>query len=88
MLKLLDFYAEWCPPCQQMKPVIAEVEEELKNQVEFEVVNVDENREKAQEYEVMSIPTYVLVKDGEEVDRKMGAIEKAQFKSWIESFVG
>lgn len=74
-IELIDFYADWCGPCQQMKPVIEELEKELKD-VKFTFVNVDENNEVAQKYSVMSIPTYVIKKNGEVVDQFSGIQSK------------
>jgi len=76
MIKLLDFKADWCGPCQAMKPVIKELREELGNKVEIIEIDVDENQSKASEYGVMSIPTYIILKDGKEVDRKIGVTSK------------
>ncbi len=87
MLTLLDFYANWCAPCNAMKPVLEEVEKDLEGKITVERVNVDENSQKAQKYGVMSIPTFVLVKDGEEVDRKIGAMNKEQFEAWVKSHI-
>lgn len=84
MFKLLDFLADWCGPCLAMKPVVVEVEKVFKGRVEFEMVNVDENQQKAQEFEVMSVPTFVLIKDGQEVVRKSGVMSKEEFVSWVE----
>lgn len=77
-VKLLDFWAVWCGPCKIMEPVIEEIEKELKSQVEIEKINVDENPTKASEYGVMSIPTYVILKEGKEVGRKIGITAKAE----------
>ena len=85
MVELIDFYADWCGPCQAMKPIFEEVEKEFAGKIEFKQVDVEENHEMAQKYGVMSIPTYVIVKDGEEVARKMGAMPKESLSSWIES---
>lgn len=74
-MELIDFYADWCGPCQQMKPVIEELEKELKD-VKFTLVNVDENQEEAGKYNVMSIPTYIIKKDGKVVDQLVGAQSK------------
>jgi len=76
MIKVLDFWAEWCGPCKFMNPIIEELEKELKGKVEFEKINVDENQQKASQYQVMSIPTYIIVKDGKEQDRIIGATQK------------
>jgi len=74
-VELLDFYADWCGPCQQMKPVIEELEKELKD-VKFTMVNVDENQAEASKYNVMSIPTYIIKKGDKVVDQLVGAQAK------------
>lgn len=76
MIKLLDFWAVWCQPCRMMEPVIEELEKELKGKIEIEKINVDENQAKASEYGVMSIPTFIVLKDGKEVGRKIGVTSK------------
>ena len=76
MVKLLDFWAEWCGPCKFMEPVLEELEKELKGKVEIEKINVDEKQEMAAKYGVMSIPTYIVVKDDREVERIIGATSK------------
>lgn len=78
MIKLLDFWANWCQPCRIMNPVLDEIGEELKGSIEIEKINVDENVEIAQKYGVMSIPTYVIEKDGKEVGRKIGVTPKVE----------
>ena len=76
MVKLLDFWAEWCGPCKFMEPVLEELEKELAGKVEIERINVDEKQEIAAKYGVMSIPTYIVVKDDREVERIIGATAK------------
>lgn len=78
MVKLLDFWASWCGPCQMMKPVMEELKEELKGKIEIVEINVDADQEKAAKYGVMSIPTYVVEKDGKEAGRKIGVTSKAE----------
>lgn len=78
-VELLDFYADWCGPCQQMNPIIEELEKELKD-VKFTKINVDENQAEAQKYNVMSIPTYIIKKDGQVVDQVTGAQPKELLK--------
>lgn len=76
MVKLLDFWATWCGPCKFMEPIIEEVEKELKGKVKIEKINVDEQQDISFKYQVMSIPTYVVEKDGKEVERIIGATSK------------
>lgn len=84
MIELLDFSAEWCPPCQQMKPVFEELEKEFAGKVEFKKIDIDNEGEKAAEFKVMSVPTFVIIKDGQEISRKVGALSREVLKSWVE----
>lgn len=85
MVKVLDFWAIWCGPCKMMNPIVEELEKELSGKVEFTKINVDEDQTLAQQYGVLSIPTYVVLKDEKEVDRAVGGRGKEAFKAWIES---
>lgn len=76
MITLLDFWAEWCAPCKMMEPILEELEKELKGKAEIKKVNVDEKPEEASKFGVMGIPTYVVMKDGKEVARKVGFTPK------------
>jgi len=85
-MKLVDYYADWCGPCQMMKPIVEEVVSELG--VILEKVNVDENPDRAAKANVMSIPTFVIEDDnGNEVDRKIGGAGKEDFKAWVSSHI-
>ncbi len=85
MIKLLDFYADWCGPCKVMSPVFEELKGEYAGKVEFEKVDVESDNDIASNFGVMSIPTFVLVKDDKEIDRKVGAMPKEMVKNWIDS---
>lgn len=76
MLKLLDFWAEWCGPCKFMEPLVDELEKELAGKVTIEKINVDDNLDTSNKFQVMSIPTYVVMKDDKEVERIIGATSK------------
>lgn len=73
---LLDFWADWCGPCKRLSPIVDQVAEELSD-VKVGKVNVDQEPELAARFQVMSIPTLVVMKDGQEVNRSMGAIPKS-----------
>ena len=73
---LVDFWAPWCGPCRMVGPIIEELAEELDGDVIVGKVNVDDERDLAAAYGVMSIPTIILFKDGDEADRVIGAKSK------------
>jgi thioredoxin 1 len=78
MIKLLDFWAVWCGPCRIMEPILEEVEKEFKGKIEIVKINVDEDPATASKYGVMSIPTYVVEKEGKEVGRRVGSMPKSE----------
>lgn len=84
MMKLLDLYADWCGPCQIMKPILAELAKELTGKVEFVEINVDEKPEEAAKYGVMSIPTFIALKEDKEVGRKIGVTSKQELLKLLE----
>lgn len=84
-VKLLDLWASWCGPCKVMAPVIEELEKELAGKVEVIKINVDEKPAEAQKYGVMSIPTYIILKDGKEIGRKIGVTSKSDLVKLLQS---
>ncbi|MFW6162511.1 MAG: thioredoxin [Planctomycetota bacterium] len=82
---VVDFWAEWCGPCRKVSPIIEELAGDYGEQVVFGKMNVDENSETPVKFGIMSIPTVILFKDGEAVDKMIGARSKADYKSWIDS---
>ena len=80
---LLDFWAAWCGPCRMLSPIVDEVAEE-RTAVKVGKVNVDEQPDLAAEFGVMSIPTLIVFKNGEEIDRSVGALPKARLQALLE----
>jgi len=85
---VLDIYATWCGPCQQMMPILEELEKELGNKYKFAKLNVDEAREISIEYGVTSVPTFIFIKNNEVKGRETGYMSKQTFKEKIEEILG
>lgn len=77
---LIDFFADWCMPCIMMAPIIDELSEKFNGKIKFGKVNIDENSELAQKYNVVSIPNFVLLKDGKVIEQFMGAMSAENFE--------
>ena len=82
---LVDFYADWCGPCKMMSPVLDQLSNELEGQIKIGKANVDDDPELAGQYKVMSIPNFVLIKNGQIVDQVIGAVPKAQMLAKIQA---
>jgi thioredoxin 1 len=84
---LVDFWAEWCGPCKKIGPVLEEIAEEQSGRIQIAALNIDENLDVTRRYEVMSIPTLILFKDGEPQARIVGARGKAQLLQEISAYL-
>lgn len=82
---LVDFWAEWCGPCKKLSPLLDEIASEMGDQVKVAKVNVDNERALGMMYQVMSIPTVLLFKDGQKVDEFVGLRPKSEIVSKIEA---
>lgn len=80
---LIDFWASWCGPCKMMSPVIDEIAEEMGDRIKVCKINIDEEQNLAVKYNVMSIPTFIVLKDGKEVDRSVGVQSKDEIKGML-----
>ena len=81
---LVDFFAEWCGPCKILSPILDELQVEFKDKINIIKVNVDNNMDIAQQYNISNIPALVVLKKGEEVQRLMGFSPKQEIKENIE----
>ena len=83
-VRLKDFYADWCGPCKTQDPILEEIEEDRNGEVEFEKINVDEQQEIANEYQVRSLPTLVIENDDGVVERFIGVTQRDQIETALE----
>lgn len=84
---LVDFWASWCGPCKLAEPVLEELSETYKDKLLIMKLNVDENQEQTQKYNILSIPTTVLYKEGQEVGRQIGFAGKNAYEDLIKKGV-
>ncbi len=82
---LVDFWAEWCGPCRALGPVLEEIAVHYGEKISVVKVNIDENPQTPSQYGVMSIPTLILVKNGQVAATKMGLLSKSQLSAFIDS---
>ena len=85
---LVDFWAEWCGPCKMIAPTLAEIATEQKGKLAIGKLNVDDNPDTARRFDVMSIPTLLVFKDGQQVKRLVGAKGKGQLLQDLAEFIG
>lgn len=84
---VIDFFATWCGPCQMLAPVIKELDQEYEGRVEFYKVDVDESQECAVRYGITAMPTLVFFKDGQEVERQVGFLNKEEIKRILDDIL-
>jgi len=84
---IIDFWAEWCGPCQMFGPIFSKVAKEFPLKAQFVKVNTDKNQQAAMQFGIRSIPTIVALKEGAEVDRAMGALDEFSFTMWVDKLI-
>ena len=80
---LVDFWAPWCGPCQTAGPVIEELAKEYEGKIKVGKINIDENQKISEKYGILSIPTVIIFKNGEEVKRQVGFVGKEGYINLI-----
>jgi thioredoxin 1 len=86
-LMVVDCWAAWCGPCRMIGPVVEELAQEYQGKIVFGKLNVDENRETSQKFGIMSIPTLLVMKDGQEIDRLIGAAPKEYLEAELKKYL-
>ena len=84
---LIDFHAHWCMPCVIMSPIVDEVSKKFKGKIKVGKINVDENHEIAEKYNVRSIPTFILFKDKKIIDQFIGSISKEELEKKLKKYL-
>ena len=84
---VLDFWATWCAPCRMISPIIEELAQQFEGQVVIGKVDVEENEDLAVEYGVRNVPTILFIKNGEVVDKQVGAASKSAFEAKIKALL-
>jgi thioredoxin 1 len=87
-LVLIDFWAEWCGPCRVLAPTIEELAHEYVGKILVGKLNVDENPATAERFQVFSIPTVLIMKNGKEVDRIVGCVPKDHIETSLKKYLG
>jgi len=87
-LMVVDFWAAWCGPCRSVAPIIEQLAKEYSGRVTFGKLNVDENPLTSEEFQVESIPTLLIFRNGEAVDGVIGAVPRHQLEAKIKSHLG
>jgi len=86
-VSLVDFHAEWCGPCRMLAPILEQVAKEMSDQVTIGKVDIDAEQKTASQFQVTSVPTMILFKDGKEVNRLVGLRDAKGIKEFIQSAI-
>ncbi len=85
---LVDFWAEWCGPCKQIAPALEDLANEMSDKVTVAKLDIEENPQTPQKYNVRGIPTLMLFKDGQVAATKVGSLPKSKLYEWVEEVLG
>lgn len=86
-LIVVDFFAVWCGPCKMLTPIFESLNDEFGAEVSFVKIDIDNNLDIVRKYDIVSVPTMVMIKNGEEVDRIVGFVPRDQIKSKIKTHI-
>jgi thioredoxin 1 len=84
---LIDFYADWCMPCLMMAPVMEDVARKFKGKIKFGKVNIEDNQELAQKFRIVSLPTFILFKDGKQAEQFVGSRSIEDFEGKLKKYL-
>ncbi len=84
---LVDFAAEWCGPCKMMKPILRDLKNQMGDEIMIITVDVDKNQAAATQYEIRSVPTLMIFKNGQSVWRQSGVLQAGQLKSILQQYL-
>jgi thioredoxin 1 len=84
---VIDCWAPWCSPCRMVTPIIEQLAQEMQGKIVFGKLNVDENPQTSMEHQIMSIPTFLIFKKGNLIDRLVGVFSKEEFKKKLQLYI-
>ncbi len=84
---LIDFYADWCGPCKMLSPILKEVKDEMGERIKVIKIDVDKNQSLAAQYQVRGVPTMLLFKNGQQLWRQSGVLQKNDIINTINSYI-
>ena len=84
---IIDFFAEWCGPCKAMAPILKQVKEELGDNVKIIKIDIDKNQSIASQYQVRGVPTFIIFKNGKQLWRQSGVLQKQDFVKLVKSYI-
>ncbi len=84
---LVDFWSSWCPPCKMIEPIIEKLTLEYEGKVKVGKINVDQNRATLNKYNIKGVPTFIIFKDGQEIDRLVASQTENQLKNFIQKVI-